>query len=274
MASKAAAAATTTMKGDGFSGTSAMLRFHSSKSWPYAARVAIALEECGAPYETIAIDLQNKPKDFCDVYALANPLPNARAKVPVLEVVAEGEPEQRVVITESLIVTDYLAESYPDAGLIPTSSEDRATMRLFSELCGSSSFSYWNILRARGDDAKFASAVEEFKQGLINANAFLEKKGDSRGPFVFGEQFTLAECNTAPFIQRACNVLPAFTCEGDAFAIVDPITICKEQGLLRLKKCMEATLARPSVKSIELPEEEMIQSVSKMLKRFAEMQTK
>jgi len=263
MASKAAATT-----------TSAMLRFHSSKTWPFAARVAIALEECGSPYETIAIDLQNKPKDFCDLYALANPLPNARAKVPVLEIVPEGDPEQRVVITESLIVTDYLAESYPDASLIPTSSEDRATMRLFSELCGSSSFSYWSILKARGDKEKFESALEDFKQGLVNANTFLEKKADPRGPFVFGEQFTLAECNTAPFVQRACNALPAFTREGEAIAFVDPLKICEEQGLLRLKTWIEATLARPSVKSIELPEEEMIQSATKMLKRFAAMQTK
>jgi len=108
-----------------------MLRFHSSKSWPYAARVAVALEECRTPYETIAIDLQNKPKEFCDLYARANPIPNARAKVPVLEILGENKPEESIVITESLIVTDYLAERYPEAGLMPTSSEDRATMRLF-----------------------------------------------------------------------------------------------------------------------------------------------
>lgn len=224
------------------------------------------------------IDLQNKPKEFCDLYALANPVPNARAKVPVLEVVPEGEPEQRSVLTESMVVTDYLAESFPDASLIPTSSEDRATMRLFSELCGSSSFSYWNILRSRGDNEKFESAVEEFKQGLINANTFLEKKGDSKGPFLFGEQFTLAECDTAPFVQRACSNLPAFTGNGEAGTsesnVVDPIKICEEQGLLRLKEWITATLARPSVKSVELPKEDMIQSVSKMLERFAAMANK
>ena len=215
------------------------------------------------------------------MYALANPVPNARAKVPVLEVVTTTGGGEPVVITESLVVTDYLAESYPEAGLIPATSEDRATMRLFSELCGSSSFSYWNILRAKGDNEKFDSAVQEFKQGLINANTFLEKKGDPQGPFLFGEQFTLAECNTAPFIQRACNVLPAFTSERDdagtgtsASTVIDPIQICEEEGLSRLQKWITATLARPSVKSIELPEEDMIQSVSKMLKRFAEMEKK
>lgn len=222
----------------------------------------------------ILIDLQDKPKEFCDLYAVANPVPGARAKVPVLEVVSE-EQERVAVITESLVLTDYLGERFPDTGLIPTSSEDRATMRLFSELCGSSSFSYWGILRAKGDDEKFASAVEEFKQGLISANTFLEKKGLSGGPFLFGDQFTLAECNAAPFVQRACNTLPAFTGEEHGTpTVVDPIQICDEIGLPRLKEWIIATTARPSVKSIEMAEDEMKGSVSKMLKRFADMQKK
>lgn len=194
--------------------------------------------------------------------------------MPVLEVLEftrEGEPQQRVVLTESLVVTDYLAERFPDAGLIPSSCEDRASMRLFSELCGSSCFSYFTILRAKGDNEKFEAAVEAFEQGLINANTYLKKKGDSEGPFLFGEQFTLAECNSAPFLQRACNVLPAFTGEEDGEAVIDPIQICEEQGLLRLKMWILAILERPSVKSVELPEEVMRESVSKMLKRFAAM---
>ena len=198
--------------------------------------------------------------------------------MPLLEVVKGKQSGESVVITESLVCTEYLAERYPDVGLMPASNEDRAIMRLFSELCGSSSFSYWNILRAQGDDEKFESAVQEFKQGLINANTFLEKMGDSRGPFLFGEQFTLAECNTAPFIQRACNTLPLFTGKGEAgtsaSVLVDPIKLCEEQGLYRLKTWMVATLARKSVKSVELPQEEMLQGVSKMLKRFAEMEKK
>lgn len=195
-----------------------------------------------------------------------------------MEILGENKPEESIVITESLIVTDYLAERYPEAGLMPTSSEDRATMRLFSELCGSSSFSYWNILRSKGNSGKFDSAVEDFKQGLVNANTFLEKMGDPRGPFLFGEQFTLAECNAAPFIQRACNVLPAFTgideAGSSAPSVVDPIKLCEDQGLMRLKKWILATLTRPSVKSIEMTQGEMLKSVSNMLKRFAEMEKK
>lgn len=252
-------------------GVTEMLRLHASRSWPYANRVVIALKECGAPFEDIAIDLQNKPKEFCDLYAKANPIPSASAKVPLLEVIKEGEKQPSTILTESLVVTDYLAERFPDAGLLPSSIEDRACMRLFSELCGSSSFSYWNILRSKGDSEKFESAVKNFKQALIDANTVLEQKGDPEGPFLFGEQFTLAECNAAPFIQRACNVLPAFTGEGDGEAVVDPIKICEEQDLSRLKVWILAVLARPSVKAMELPEEAMRESTSKMLKRFAAM---
>jgi glutathione S-transferase len=215
--------------------------------------------------------LQNKSKEFCEVYRRANPIPLARAKVPVLEVIGD---QTNFALCESLVVADYIAERYPNVGLIPTNSvEDRATMRLFVELFGSS-FSYWNILRSQGDEEKFQLAIEEFKQGLINVNAFLEKMGDSsRGPFLFGDQFSLAECNTAPFLQRACNVLPVFT-GGTNSVFVDPIKFCDEQDLSRLKTWIMAVLARPSVKATELPKEEMIQSVTKMLKRFAEMEKK
>lgn len=227
------------------------------------------------PYETIPIDLQNKPPEFLEVYARANPIPDARAKVPVLEII-EGENENKnnnnaVVLTESLVLTDYLADRYPSAGLMPDGCEDRAVVRLFSELCGSATFSYWGILRAKRDEAAFASAVAGFTEGLVHANAFLEARGDPDGPFLFGDRFTLAECNSAPFVQRACNVLPACTGEGGS-EIVDPLKICEDLGLTRLKRWMEAVVERPSVKHLELSRDEMMQSVTKMLKRFEEME--
>jgi len=219
--------------------------------------------------------LQNKPKEFCEIYARANPILGARAKVPLLEVI-EDQTHNSVVLCESLVVAEYLAERYPNVGLTPSSSvEDRAIMRLFVELCGSS-FSYYPILRSQDDEEKFEASIEEFKQGLINVNTFLEKKSDSRGPFLFGDQFSLAECNTAPFVQRACNVLPFFTGDrgekGTSSVIVDPIKICDELNLSRLKIWILAVLERPSVITTELPEELMIKSVTKMLERFSEME--
>jgi hypothetical protein len=61
------------------------------------------------------------------------------------------------------------------------------------------------------------------------------------GRHVFvGKRFPLAECNAAPFLQRCCAILPEFTG-------VDPLQLCDELGLGRLKGWIKAVLARPSV---------------------------
>jgi len=151
-------------------------------------------------------------------------------------------------------------------------------MRLFTELCGSS-FSYFPLLRA-GQGEKLESAVETFKEGLVSVDAFLTKMGDDSdgGPFLFGTRFSLAECNAAPFIQRACTILPAFTGKGDTnnnvktgAGQVNPIEICDELGLERLKRWIEEVLSRPSVIATGVPKEDMLKSTTKMLERFASM---
>lgn len=232
------------------------------------------------------MDLQDKSKEFLDLYARANPLPNARAKVPLLQVgtVLDGvdsESDTAVFLCESLIVAEYIAESvaWPDAitangddGLLPTRAADRATMRLFTELCGPN-FSYFPLIRAQGtDDAE--SQLQTLKKGLVSVDAFLTKAGCGAdgGPFLFGERFSLAECNAAPFLQRCCAVLPEFTGVDDGDQMVDPIKICDELGLVRLKEWIEAVLSRPSVVATGVPKKDMLQSTSRMLARFASLE--
>lgn len=207
------------------------------------------------------MDLGNKSREFRDLYGMANPLPGARAKVPLLEVV--GDEEGTSLFTESLVVADYVAEEFGrnDGGLLPSSTRDRAITRLFGELCASS-FSYFAILRAEGDAQK--EAVEALKDGLASVDTFL--KHYESGPFLLGNQFSLAECNAAPFVQRMCTLLPAFTGgENDA----DPMKICDELGLDNLKAWMEAVLKRQSVIETGVPEESLIDRTKEMLERFA-----
>mmetsp|Transcript_15978 Transcript_15978/g.37004 ORF Transcript_15978/g.37004 Transcript_15978/m.37004 type:complete len:139 (+) Transcript_15978:511-927(+) len=136
-------------------------------------------------------------------------------------------------------------------------------MRLFGEICGSSSFSYFGVLKASKGGDGYDAAVASFAEGLEKAEAFLRAtSSNDGGPFLFGDRFTLAECNAAPWAQRACFVLPSFT-------DVDPLAICDERGLVRLKAWITATLKRPSVRSIRIPDDEMKESVSRMLERFA-----
>lgn len=57
------------------------------------------------------VDLENKSEEFCSLYARANPLPGARAKVPLLEIPTD---EETVLLCESLVVADYVAEQFGD----------------------------------------------------------------------------------------------------------------------------------------------------------------
>lgn len=245
------------------------VRFFNSGTCPYAQRAWIALEECAIPYEHVVVDLQDKPQHFIELYQRANPLPAARAKVPLLHVVFNDDENHDFLLCESLVVAEYIAEAYGQDSFWTPSPEDRARVRLFTELCGSA-FSYFPLLRLRagttGDGMLESAALQSFKEGLVAADAFLRGYNEEEeGTFLLGERFSLAECNAAPFLQRCCAILPEFTG-------VDPLQLCDELGLGRLKGWIEAVLARPSVVKTGVSMEGMLESTTRMLERFAAME--
>ena len=218
-------------------------------------------------YDIVTVDLQDKSQEFQELYAVANPLPGARAKVPLLEVKQGSISDDVLLVTESLVVADYIAEQFGsdsnsnNSPLLPSLAQDRATTRLFTELCGGG-FGYFPILRAPEGEQREA-ALQTLKDGLVNANAFL--KHHNSGPFLLGDRFSLAECNAAPFVQRACTILPAF-CQ------IDPLKLCDELELPHLQRWMEAVLARPSVVDTGVTKEKLLEGTTAMLERFAAME--
>jgi len=266
------------------------------------------LREARLEHDVIKVDLEDKPSDFIELYSRANPLPGVRAKVPLLKIceVEDYDEAGSKVLCESLVVSEYIAELqaklYEGSSsattdtiglLLPQGIEDRAVMRVFTEVC-SSCFSYFPILRAR-DESSYESALHKFKSGLYNADIFLRNMGSSSsssssdkatggggggdseglgsdGPFLFGDQFTLAECNTAPFVQRACMVLPmGIESFSSGHEPISPLDICDELGLDRLKFWMEAVLDRPSVRETGVPQETMKKNMEKMMKKLEGM---
>ena len=153
--------------------------------------------------------------------------------------------------------------------LAPT-AQDRAVGKLFTELCGNC-FSYVPILRVQTPDDR-AAAVQSFREGLVGVNAFLKYYGGD--PFLLGDVFTLAECNVAPFVYRACIILPAFTGRdknADNDVVVDPLKICEQLDLTHLKRWMQAVLTRPSVVATSVDKDQMIARTSKLMERFTAM---
>jgi len=91
-----------------------MVDFHFGRNSGNAARTALALYEVGVPFEAHPLDLR-KPRSA--EYLKLNPL----GKVPTL---IDGAN----TLWESNAINWYLAEKYPNAGLLPRTPEGRAAV--------------------------------------------------------------------------------------------------------------------------------------------------
>jgi glutathione S-transferase len=157
------------------------LRLIDAPRCPYCARVRIALAEKGISYETVVIDLVDRP---AWVYEL-NPI----GKVPVLE--CDGW-----VLPESAVINEYLEEVFPEPALLPADATQRANARLLIFRHGDFTDPYY-ALRRQEPGAEVAFAVE-----LEALDAIL-----GREPYLTGPAFGLADIAYVPWVLRARDVL-------------------------------------------------------------------
>jgi glutathione S-transferase len=92
-----------------------MLTLYDADRCPYCARVRIVLAEKEVEYETVTIDLSERPEWIYE----KNPL----GKVPILE-------EDTFILPESDVIMQYLEERYPEPALTPADPAARARVRL------------------------------------------------------------------------------------------------------------------------------------------------
>jgi len=116
---------------------------------PYCARVRIALAEKDLLYETVVVDLANRPDWLIEL----NP-PSGR--VPVLD---DG-----FVLPESEVIMAYLDERYPERPLLPAEPVARAYARLlvhrFNDSLGTDYYAF-----RRGDDNDLAGKLAALEVG-------------------------------------------------------------------------------------------------------------
>jgi glutathione S-transferase len=124
------------------------VKLYDAARCPYCARVRIALAEKGFDYETVEIDLGNRP-DW--IYEL-----NPTGKVPVLD---DG-----FVLPESAVIMEYLDDRYPDQPLLPGNAKSRAEARKwvfrFDDLLGDDYYAY-----RRGDENALAERLDQLPVG-------------------------------------------------------------------------------------------------------------
>jgi glutathione S-transferase len=124
------------------------VKLYDAARCPYCARVRIALAEKGLDYETVEVDLADRP---AWIYEL-----NPTGRVPVLD---DG-----FVLPESPVIMEYLEERYPETPLLPSSPAERGRARVlvhrFDDLLGDDYYAY-----RRGDANDLPARLEALELG-------------------------------------------------------------------------------------------------------------
>jgi glutathione S-transferase len=154
-----------------------VITLYDADRCPYCARVRIVLAEKRIEYETVAVDLDDRPAWIYE----KNPL----GRVPVLE-------EDTFVLAESAVVNEYLEDRYPEPALWPADPAERALGRMLVFRFDELSRPYYAL--RRGEEG----AAQRFDAALAELDGLLEAQ-----PFLSGREFGLADVAYVPWILRA-----------------------------------------------------------------------
>jgi glutathione S-transferase len=154
-----------------------VITLYDADRCPYCARTRIALADKGVEYETVVIDLDDRPAWIYEK--------NPTGRVPVLE---EGE----FVLPESAVINEYLNDRYPEPPLLPADPAERSLARVVIFRFDSLSRAYYALRRGDGD------ARPKLDAELAKLDRTLEAQ-----PFLTGREFGLADIAYVPWILRA-----------------------------------------------------------------------
>lgn len=159
-------------------------------SCSYRARIALNYKKLAyeSKYVNIVSGEQKTPE-----YLAQNPI----GHVPTLHI--DGVP-----YVESVAIMELLEELHPDPPLLPKSPQDRARVRALVETINAGIQPLQNLIvldKVGGDDQEKRGAWMRFfiTRGLTAFEALASEKG----PFAFGEAFTMADACLVPQLVAA-----------------------------------------------------------------------
>ena len=158
-----------------------MITLYDAARCPYCARVRIVLHEKGVEYETIEIDLNDRPAWIYEK--------NATGRVPVIE-------EDAWLLPESAVIMEYLEERYPEPPLLAADPADRALARL--RIFRHDDFTKPYYALRRGEDG----ARRRLDVELAKLDMALESR-----PWLGGTGYGLADIAYVPWVLRARDML-------------------------------------------------------------------
>ncbi|KAF9969480.1 hypothetical protein BGZ65_011895, partial [Modicella reniformis] len=202
----------------------------------------IAFAETKAEHEVILIDLSvPRPEWYLkDI--------NPYGQVPSLKI------NDKDILFESLVIAEYLAELYPEAGLIPSDPLQRAKSRYLIQHWANHIQPVQNKAAYTLNNSEASKYREELIVELEKVNDLLLKAPrtpgvNAEGPYYLGEKFTWADLAIAPFLSRAF-LLTEFNENKE-------ITAEQYPQLKRFFEWKAALVNRPSVKN-STPEQKVL----------------
>jgi glutathione S-transferase len=159
-----------------------VITLYNAARCPYVARVRIVLAEKGIEYETVEIDLSDRPAWYYEK--------NPTGRVPTIEE-DDGPP-----LPESVVIMEFLEERYPEPPLLPVDPADRAAVRLLIFRDDELTSPYYAL--RRGEDG----AAEQLDAALARFDALL---GDQA--YLGGAEYGLADIALVPWFLRARDML-------------------------------------------------------------------
>jgi glutathione S-transferase len=158
-----------------------MLTLYDAARCPYCARVRIVLAEKNLGYESIEIDLADRPAWIYEK--------NSTGRVPVVE-------EDGWLLPESAVIMEFLEERYPEPPLLAADPADRALARLWIFRHDDFTKPYYALRRGEDDAAPRLDA----ELGKLDAALTLR-------PWLGGPEYGLADIAYVPWVLRARDLL-------------------------------------------------------------------
>ncbi|KAG0693599.1 hypothetical protein DFH29DRAFT_881340 [Suillus ampliporus] len=166
------------------------LTLYGHKVSANSQKIELALLEANAPYKTYQIDFFNKPEWFASKVNPVGQVPAVTYGGP--DVNPEDPSPLSAKIAESNVILEFVADLYPDSGLLPKDPVQRANVHFFlnavtkhvEEPCNA-------FLRGVGPYENVLKGFE-FVQGLLE---------DDRD-FAVGDHYTIADACISPHLAR------------------------------------------------------------------------
>ena len=178
------------------------MTYFGNRICPFAQRAWWTLVEKNADFDYVHVELgAKKPAWYKEAF-------NPSGTVPSLYV--SGRP-----VFESSIAVEFLEEALADgAALLPKDPVDRAAARQFVAAIDVKPLYGYLMEQDRSQDGKHAAAVGA---ALGKLEALMEARQPQAGPFLLGDQLSIAEVNLAPFLDRFSVLLKHYR-DYDIFA--------------------------------------------------------